>query len=309
MTSAETTSGIPVWLRSTIVHLRLKNTLHVAPVVLFAISQSPQLSIRGAILTVVILHLFIFPASVGYNSYFDKDTKPTGGIKTPLPVHKSLYWVATGLEITAVGLAWLVNTPFLICILVTIAASRFYSHPKIRIKARPIVGYLWVFFFQGGYSYIMVHLGISGDPQIVLEQLFTSQYLFPAAFCSFLVGGSYPLSQIYQFEEDKARGDITIAIVMGYTGTFLLCLSSLTIGYGFVAMYFVQWSSVVHLLILTGLFTAPFLFVAWWFNRVIKDQSEANHDNAMRMAKISGVFGNLAFIIIGILNHMSGDAL
>lgn len=306
MTSTDAGSRFPIWLRSTLVHLRLKNTLHVAPVVLFAISQAPELSIKGAILTVVILHLFIFPASVGYNSYFDKDTKPTGGIKKPLPVHKSLYWVATFLEIAALLLSFLVNIPFVICIVLTIAASRFYSHPKVRIKARPIIGYLWVFFFQGGYSYIMVHLGIASDPGLILDQVFSSQFLLPAAFCSFLVGGSYPLTQVYQFEEDRARGDITIAIVMGYAGTFLLSLASLTIGYAFVAIYFVQQNELFHLLILTSLFSAPCLFVAWWFWKVLQDQSHANHDNAMRMAKISGLFGNAAFIILGFLNHFNG---
>ena len=303
MTSSNPNPSVSSWWRSTISHLRIKNTLHVAPVVLFAISQNPSLSVQGTILTVVILHLFIFPASVGYNSYFDKDTKPTGGIKEPLPVHKSLYWVATLLELSAVGLSLLVNTAFLICILITIVASRFYSHPAIRIKAKPIVGYLWVAFFQGGYSYVMVHLGIASDPAEALLQVPTSQVLLPAAFCCFLVGGSYPLSQIYQFEEDKERGDITIAIVMGYTGTFILCLASLVIGYGFVAAYFLTWSQPSHLLILTALFSAPCLFVAWWFKQVHTDVGHANHDNAMRMAKISGLFGNLAFIILWALNH------
>ena len=39
---------------------------------------------------------------------------------------------------------------------------------------------------------------------------------------SLLIGGFYPLTQIYQHEEDYNDGVITISYLLGYKGTFFL---------------------------------------------------------------------------------------
>jgi 4-hydroxybenzoate polyprenyltransferase len=284
--------------RSSLTHLRIKNTLHVAPVVLFAISQAHALDVRQAFLTVCILHLLIFPASVGYNTYYDRDEKPTGGLEAPPPVHESLYWLATGLELLALGLAFLVSLPFVVCIVVTILASRAYSYDKIRIKGRPIAGYVWVALFQGGFSYVMVAIGIAPDPSVVTTSLLTPEYVLPALFSTFLVAGSYPLSQIYQFEEDGARGDTTIAMLAGYNGTFILCQVMLTVGYACIASYLLLYKTPLHLVVLTVLFLFPGAYVAHWWKKVREDVRNADHTRAMNMFKLSGVTGNLAFILL-----------
>jgi len=290
-------------LRSSITHLRLKNTLHVAPVVLFAISQSMHtLDVTRTIATVAILHLLIFPSSVGYNSYYDRDDAPTGGLEAPPPVHESLYWLCTGLDVVALIGAYLVGLPFFVFIVITIVASRMYSHDKIRVKGYPVFGHIWVSFFQGAYSYVMVLAGILADPSAMLDAVFTGPILLPALFSTALVAGSYPLSQVYQFDEDAARGDTTIAMVLGYRGTFLFAQTVLSAGWLVVAAYFALYSSLMHLAILTGLFLAPAGFVAWWFKQVRLDTKNANHKNAMTMAALAGGSGSLCFVILAVLN-------
>lgn len=290
--------------RSSLTHLRIKNTLHVAPVVIFAISQARAIDVMQTVLTVCILHLLIFPASVGYNTYYDRDEKPTGGLDAPPPVHESLYWIATGLEVAALLLSTLVHLAFTACIVVTILASRAYSFDKIRIKGMPIVGYVWVAVFQGGFSYVMVAIGIAPDPAVVTSTLTSWEMLLPALFSTFLVAGSYPLSQIYQFEEDGARGDTTIAMLAGYNGTFLLCQAMLTVGYACMATYLLVYKTPLHLVVLTVLFLFPGLYVAYWWRLVRQDVKNADHRRAMTMFKLSGVTGNLAFLLLAAIDRM-----
>ncbi len=291
-------------LRENLVHLRIKNTLHVAPVVLFAISQVDALHWDRILLTVGILHLLIFPASVGYNAYYDKDEAPTGGIEKPPEVHVSLLWLVWGLEAIALGLSVVVNLYFTAFIAVTILASRAYSSDRTRVKGMPVVGYIWVAFFQGGFSYVMVMVGISADPLAVLQHVGTLDILLPALFCTFLVAGSYPLSQVYQFEEDAARGDVTIAMLLGYNGTFLVCQAVLTVGWVVVAAYFFHIDKLGHLALLTALFLAPGGFVGWWWLQVRKDTGAADHTNAVRMGWISALFGGVCFVALAVLNHV-----
>ena len=54
------------------------------PVYWFALSQVKYINWAEAGLIFVILHLLVYPASNGYNSYMDRDTSPVGGIKNPL---------------------------------------------------------------------------------------------------------------------------------------------------------------------------------------------------------------------------------
>ena len=86
---------------STLLHLRLLFSAFLLPVFLFALSQVPQINWQNAILTFVIWHLLVYPASNGYNSYFDKDEGSIALIEKPPPVDKSLYFFALLLDVIA----------------------------------------------------------------------------------------------------------------------------------------------------------------------------------------------------------------
>jgi hypothetical protein len=60
------------------------------PVFLFALAISPNISGPRLLVVFAVLHLFLYPASNGFNSYFDKDEKSIGGLKNPPKVEKGL---------------------------------------------------------------------------------------------------------------------------------------------------------------------------------------------------------------------------
>jgi len=95
----------------------------------------------------------LYPASNGYNSYFDKDEKSIGGLKNPPPVNTSLYYFSILLDIAAIVIAfWKISLLFSIMLLIYGLISKAYSHPSVRLKKYPILGWLTVGIFQGSFA-------------------------------------------------------------------------------------------------------------------------------------------------------------
>jgi 1,4-dihydroxy-2-naphthoate octaprenyltransferase len=129
------------------------------PVYLFALSQVPQINWSRAVLVFFILHLLVYPASNGYNSFMDRDTESIGGIEKPLQPTNQLLWVCYFLDLLAVALSLFISWYFAVGILAYILASRAYSFRGIRLKKYPLAGYRR-FYFSGccllWSKYIMV---------------------------------------------------------------------------------------------------------------------------------------------------------
>src|ERR1044071_8834611 len=105
--------------KSTLLHLRIPFSFFLMPVFLFALCISPNVTVESLLWSFVIIHLLLYPASNGYNSYFDKDEKSIGGLKNPPPVNKGLYFLALLFDALAIGLGWLmISFTFAIMLLV-----------------------------------------------------------------------------------------------------------------------------------------------------------------------------------------------
>ena len=83
--------------KSTLIHLRFPFSFFLLPVFLFTIACLPDFAWSRFVVVFGILHFFLYPASNGYNSYFDKDEGSIGGVKTPPKVTRELFSVVGGL--------------------------------------------------------------------------------------------------------------------------------------------------------------------------------------------------------------------
>ena len=137
---------------SAFLHLRLLFSVFLMPVFLFALSQVPQINLQNTVLTFIIWHLLVYPASNGYNSYFDKDEGSIALIETPPPVDKSLYYFSLFLDILALLLSLYVGWILFLSVLFYGIISKMYSHPSFRFKKYPLVSFLIVFIFQFKFS-------------------------------------------------------------------------------------------------------------------------------------------------------------
>jgi 1,4-dihydroxy-2-naphthoate octaprenyltransferase len=51
------------------------------------------------------------------------------------------------------------------------------------------------------------------------------------AFCP-LFAGLYPLTQLYQFDEDRRRGDRTLALILGMRTSLIVAIASVLLAFG-----------------------------------------------------------------------------
>jgi 4-hydroxybenzoate polyprenyltransferase len=273
--------------KSTWLHLRIPFSYFLLPIYLFGISISPNLNESDLLWLFIILHLFLYPASNAFNSYFDKDEKSIGGLKNPPPVDKNLYFAAQLFDLIGLGLAaWQFkgNWNLVAMLLVYILVSRAYSHPIVRLKKYAIISWLVAGFFQGAWVVWIIYIGLNNFP---FTNLFKPHVLIPGLLASAILWGSYPMTQIYQHEEDAKRGDITLSIKLGIKGTFLFTGLFFGLASLLYVLYFIEYHQAKYAWVFLGSMSPVILYFGWWFISVSKDESKANFSNTMRLNFIS----------------------
>jgi len=195
----------------------------------------------------------------------------------------------------------MIGTTFTLMILGYIIASRAYSSRLVRLKKYPIVSFLIVAIFQGGYTFLMVVIGCTN---INLMTALESPLIYPVVISSLMIGGGYPLTQIYQHESDRENGDQTISMILNYKGTFLFSLVMFLIAGLLMLFYFHENNELAHFFIFQ-VFTLPLLiWFVIWMRKVWMDQKFANFNNTMKMNNISAICLNIFYATLVVLNHL-----
>ncbi len=273
--------------KATWLHLRLPFSYFLLPIYLFAISLSPNLSEQGLLWLFVILHFFIYPASNAYNSYFDKDEGSIGGLKNPPKVDISVYRISQFFDLVGLLLTlWFFpgNWTLLFMLIAYVLVSRAYSHPSVRLKKYPYLSWLIAGFFQGAWVVWLVYIGLN---DFAFTSIFKLHILIPGLLASSILWGSYPMTQIYQHEEDGKRGDITLSAKLGVKGTFYF--TAICFGLASLAFvgYFNAYQQIKYGYHFLMAMSPVLVYFTWWFLQVKKDVSNANHQNTMRLNWIS----------------------
>jgi 1,4-dihydroxy-2-naphthoate polyprenyltransferase len=282
--------------KSTLQLLRFPFSIFLMPIYFLALGECEQINSLNAILIFIILHVFIYPASNGYNSYMDRDTGSIGIIEKPLPATKQLFYVTIFMDLIGLLLALFVNINFFLLLLLYIAASRAYSYRGIRLKKYPIIGFLTVIIFQGANVLYMVIMGVS---DITFTEI---PILLPLAACA-LIGGFYPLTQIYQHQQDKQDGVTTISYMLGVKGTFIFTIILNALANILLFSYYALQLTPNYFFIFQLFLLPVFAYFIFWMIKVYKNQNEANFLHSFKMSAIASIFTNLAFATIFILNY------
>ena len=261
------------------------------PVYWFALSQTPNILARDAILIFVILHLLIYPASNGYNSYMDRDTESIGGLKNPMEPTRQLFYVSIVMDVAGIVLSLLISQLFALGIIGYILASRAYSYRGIRLKKYPVIGYLTVMVFQGAVTFFLVMHGSSTDKTLQIP-------VAGIIAAALLIGGFYPLTQIYQHQQDKADGVTTLSMLLGYKGTFIFTAIVYFFSVSALAYQLISTLQLDSFLIIQIFFLPVLVYFVWWFKKVVQNNSNANFVYTMRMNLLASICTNAAFIVL-----------
>ena len=281
-------------LRATVQLLRFHFSFFLMPVYWFALACVPVVNWQKAGLLFFILHILVYPASNGYNSYMDRDTTPIGGLEAPPLPTRMLYNVSVGMNLLALLLAYLVSPLVAIGIIFYIAASLAYSYRGIRLKKYPFVGFTTVVLCQGALVFFLTYLAAGG----------TGYPLWQMLAASLLIAGAYPITQVYQHEADKADGVVTFSYFLGYRGTFVFTGIVYALVFLVLARLFFIASRPASFFIWALCMLPVVIYFMWWFVKEAKDERSADFKNTMRMTLVSSGCSNVAFILILINNHL-----
>lgn len=284
---------------STVKHLRLPFSFFLMPVFLFSLSQASTINWSTTAIAFVILHLFVFPSSNGYNSFQDRDTGSIGGLKNPPKVTRNLYRATLLMDIVAVLSGLMISYTFSLLVLIFILISRAYSYRNVRLKQYPVTGFLTVFLFQGAFVYLMASSAIT---TFSFASFFTFNNIICMSIASFFIGSVYPLTQIYQHEADKKDGVTSISYKLGYYGTFIFSAILFAIATGFLYYYFKLKHQQIAVLLFVLLMLPVIIDLSVWFAKVRKNTNNANFENTMKMNLLTSTCMNLYFLVL-ILNN------
>jgi 1,4-dihydroxy-2-naphthoate octaprenyltransferase len=261
-----------------------------------------DIDVLNAVLAFGIIHLLIYPASNGFNSYYDRDIGSIGGVRNPPEVSGDLLWFSLLFDLAALVLALFINWLFAVGLFIYGLGSKSYSITGIRFKKKPIFSWFCVSAF-GGMLIFLLTCGAVSKSGYRAEELFRPGMIIPAVLTTLYLMASYPLTQVYQHEEDGKRGDKTISMILGIKGTFI-----------FSALFFIITLSgfIIFLSALKG-YLAALLFIIcqlpvivyfiYWFLQVYADEKAADYHSAMLMNFISSTGTNIFCIILFLFFH------
>ena len=276
---------------STIKLLRIPFSFFLSPIYFFALAQVTEINWFNAVLIFIILHFIIYPASNGYNSYMDRDTESIGGLEKPPLPSRQLFWVSVILDSIGILLSLIIGPIFTLVMLFYIGASKAYSYRGIRLKKFPYLGYFVVIAFQGAVTFWLVYYGSDREHSLTVPWQ-------GMVICSLLVGGFYPLTQIYQHKQDLEDGVSTISYKLGYKGTFLFCALVYILAWIFMAQFFIAKKQGNQLLMIGIFFIPVIVYFIRWFVLVYKNYQQANFKNTMKMNWLAATCTNISFMIL-----------
>jgi len=278
--------------RSTLTHLRLPFSFFLLPIFLFGLHLSNAYDPVRAWAAFFIIHFLLYPASQAFNTWYDRDEGPIGGIAVPPPVHRSLIVTSWTLDAAALGASWFVGPWFFGALVLYTLGSKAYSWPPIRFKKRPVAGWLGVGVVQGALTFLAVVQGVAEprawtDPVLWIGTLVASLFLW----------GVYPITQVYQHEEDERHGDLTISRLVGIRGTFVLAAAFLGAAFGGFGYLFWTLGGPEQVLVFLGLQAPTLAFFFWWVLRVWKDPAQADFPKTMTLNLVASGLLNLFFLL------------
>lgn len=274
--------------------MRIPFSIFLMPVYWFALINV-QVDVSKAILVFITLHLFLFPASNGYNSYFDRDEKSIGGLKNPPRVTKELWYLILIFDFLSILFATSVSTAFAFMTFIYLMVSKAYSYDKIRLKKFPIIGTLTVVIFQGFWTYLMVQAGVSSS-----EFFYKENFLLALVSSLFLLG-SYPITQIYQHDEDSKQGVRSLSLVLGVNGTFIFSSVAFLVASLLLIWLFASALYLDFIIIYIVAIVPVNIYFLKWYSDYRKGKPVITFERTMKLNALSSLLLSIAFIAMILL--------
>lgn len=242
----------------------------------------------GIVVWVVLLN----GGTLALNSAFDRDAGDIAFLRHPPKPPRYLAVVATGLMMLGLALTWHLPPTYRMLYIACALMSAAYSVPPFRLKA--MAGMDWVINMLGfGTLTPYAAWAITGRP--LLGPLAAVLWSFTPLFAAL-----YPLTQLYQMDDDRARGDRTLAVRLGARSSLAVAVFCAGIAFGMLAM--AAWRSGWQSDDLARWATLAIAAAAWaavllpWYANA-RVWSSAQHQRAMYHALAAWALTDVAVLL------------
>jgi 1,4-dihydroxy-2-naphthoate polyprenyltransferase len=227
----------------------------------------------------------------------DRDESSIGGVKSPLQPTRQLIYVSLIMDGLALILGFFVSIYFVLAAFIYILASRAYSARSFRLKKYPIAGFLTVVICQGALVFFMVYHGSHSLLSFHVPTL-------GMISASLLLGGFYPLTQIYQHEADTRDDVRTISAQLGLRGTFIFCGIVYGIAFVTLAFFFLISLEIKEFFVFTTCMLPVLVYFIVWAAQVWQNPSKADYRHTMRMNSVASLCSSVGFILVFLMQYL-----
>ena len=163
----------------TLLHLRLSFVFVLAPIFVWGALWGGDWTGRTT-LGFLLVHLALYAGANAYNTAYDRDTGPIGGLARPPAVPPGLAWWSTALQATGAALAPLVGWIFTVAYVALWGIFTAYSHPGTRWKRSPWLSTPAIVGGQGGLGWLLGWAAAGGRWLFAAPDLWSLAAAWPA---------------------------------------------------------------------------------------------------------------------------------
>ncbi|MEX0769802.1 MAG: UbiA family prenyltransferase [Balneolaceae bacterium] len=240
------------------------------------------------------VHILLYGGATAFNSWWDKDEGPIGGLKNPPEMEP---WMRElSLLIQFAGLIWAFSAGrgFAVVYGVSMVFFWLYSTPLARWKGSPVLS--------------LAAIGVSTGTNSVLLGAFagggtlTFELLMAAAGSGLILLSLYPVSQIYQIEEDRKRGDETFAARFGIQGVQRFFALAFITGIGLIAFSLFEEMRYISISF-AGVGTVAWLLLLFWVYHLKAEKEE--YDEVMKIKFVASLLFVMFLLLVLSARHLS----
>ncbi len=284
--------------RILLTHLRLHFQVLLAPIFLWGFLLAGGVLTWRFAVAFVALHLFLYGGTTAFNSYYDRDQGPIGGLEHPPTVTQALLPFSLIMQGFGLILALFVNLPFAAIYMLTFIVATAYSHPWTRLKRRPLTSLLVVGLGQGGV--IALAGWVTARPDLGELTPIAGWGILGATL---MISGLYPVTQIYQIEEDLARGDMTFAAWVGPQRALWFAIVAQALGAGLLGWLIYRMYGAAQATLVALAYGGTLVLLVHWSYSFDATAIIPNYRRVMRLTLTTSLafLGFLTLHLIGLL--------
>ncbi|MEX0928013.1 MAG: UbiA family prenyltransferase [Balneolales bacterium] len=235
------------------------------------------------------VHLLLFGGATAFNSFWDKDKGRIGGLKKPPPMASWMHPASLALQCAGLMLALPAGYEYTMVYVLSMMMFWLYSTPLAKWKGRPWLSMVAIGLSTGWCSFLLGFMAIGGSSFF--------PYLLPATGCSLILLSMYPVSQVFQMEEDRERGYRTFALCYGLNGIRIFFPATYIPGLLITGFTLHRLEPAAgHLFLALSVLTGT---VIWWQLRRITG-TEDDYKTVMRIKYLTS-FAFVIFIVFWLL--------